>query len=196
MAELYTGVKFLYTEIRKTPPNHKKISDLKFWCSRFHDNNLAPPYPGGSSGNLSFRTNNNSNSFIITCSHTALRENMPDSDFSMVHECFPDKNEVIATGIRAPSSESIMHFMIYEAYSEIQAIFHGHSDEIMKKAAHLGFPVTKYEYEYGTNMFASDTQKYINLSSFIVLKNHGFLSVGKSMEDAGNQIIKILNHSL
>ncbi len=184
MAEQYSGIKFNYIEKMRTVPAHKNLNDLKRWCEIFYEKNFAPPYSGGSSGNLSFRSKPGSNIFIITCSHTALNIHMNDSEFSEVIKCKPSENIIIATGLNAPSSESIMHYMIYKNFPEINAVFHGHSNKIMKKAKQLNFPETEKELPYGTVDFAKSVLSILKKSKFAVLKDHGFISIGKSQEKA------------
>ncbi len=193
MAEIYKGVKFNYKNIGKTIIEHSLLYELKYWCAVFNHKNLAPPYPGGSSGNLSFRIKSNENNFIITTSHTALRDNMSDADFTEVTNYRINQNLITGKGEKIPSSESIMHFLIYKSRKEINAIFHGHSSEILKYTEQLNVPITKKELSYGTVEFAKDALNLLHKSDFIILKNHGFVSLGKTMQDAGKQTDFFLN---
>jgi len=194
MAEIYTGIKFNYRSKGKTIINSESLSELKNWGAFFNEKNLAPPYPGGSSGNLSFRIKPGKNNFIITASHTALRENMPDSDFTEIVSYDENKNLITGKGTKEPSSESIMHYIIYKNKPDINAVFHGHSPEIMKFADQLKIPVTKKELEYGTMELAKEALKLLTTHNFIILKNHGFISLGKTVQEAGNLTIKFLNN--
>lgn len=191
MAEQYSGIKFKYIEKERIVPNHAKLSELKKWCSIFYKKNFAPPYLGGSSGNLSFRSEFDMNAFIITCSRTALSKNMLDQDFSEVIKCLPDKNSIIAFGLKPPSSESFMHYMIYKNYPHINAVFHGHSELIMKKAKQLGLAETEKEFPYGTTEFAVSVLNILKNSKFAILKNHGFVSIGRSLDEAGQYILNL-----
>ncbi len=191
MSELYTGTKFKYVNKSKTFPEHKDLNLLKSWCDIFNINKFAPPYPGGSSGNLSFRTKMNSNNFIITASHTSLSDAMKDSDFSEVVFCSVSKNIVHSKGIKSPSSETLMHYLIYKSRPDVNAIFHGHSAEIMKLAKQKAFPETKKELEYGTVELAEDVVNALKNYNFVILKNHGFVSVGKTQNEVGNQIFEL-----
>ena len=194
MAEIYTGIKFNYRSKGKTIIKSELLSELKNRCAFFNEKNLAPPYPGGSSGNLSFRIKTGSINFIITASHTALRENMPDSDFTEILSYDENKNLITGKGTKEPSSESIMHYIIYKNKPDINAVFHGHSPEIMKFADQLKIPVTKKEFEYGTGKLAKEALKLLTKHNFIILKNHGFISLGKTVQEAGNLTIKFLNN--
>lgn len=63
MKEKYTGPKFKTILKKKNIPHNERVKELIFWCREFDKLNLAPRYATGSSGNLSFRSNNG---FIIT----------------------------------------------------------------------------------------------------------------------------------
>lgn len=183
--EIYKGTKFNLKITEITIPEHQNLEQLKFWCSVFNKNNYAPQYAGGSSGNLSFRTKSGENSFIITASHTALQSNMSDSDFVFVKNCDINKNTVWAKGEKAPSSESILHFAIYESRPEINVIFHGHSPEILKNSMNLEVPTTKTVEEYGTIELVNSVLEIMENHKFFILKEHGFVSLGENFEEAG-----------
>jgi len=193
MAEPYNGVKFNYKNIGKTISEHPLLYELKYWCAVFNHKNLAPPYPGGSSGNLSFRLNSKENNFIITASRTALNDSMVNTDFSEVINYYKNQNLITGKGEKEPSSESIMHFLIYKNRNDINAIFHGHSPEILKHAEQLNIPTTEKELPYGTVEFAKNALNLLHNSDFIILKNHGFVSLGNTMQDAGEQTYFFLN---
>ncbi|MCD4793125.1 MAG: class II aldolase/adducin family protein [Bacteroidales bacterium] len=191
MAEQYSGIKYKYIEKQSSSPNHNNLHKLKEWCNIFFEKNFAPAYSGGSSGNLSFRSKPGSNLFIITCSHTALSKKMLNSDFSEVTECILEEKIITATGIKPPSSESFMHYLIYKNFPEINAVFHGHSKEIMNKAKQLNLPVTEKELPYGTVELAKSAVNILKTGKFAVLKNHGFISIGKSMKEAGQILLNL-----
>ena len=193
MAEDYKGIKFQFENTGKTINKHPLLPELKKYCFLFEKNKLAPLYKGGSSGNLSFRTKTGKNEFIITASHTALRENMSDTDFSEVIFCDERNNFVKANGIKTPSSETILHYLIYKNRPEINAVFHGHSPEITANAEKLNIPVTEKNEEYGTINVAFSALKLMRNHDFIVLKNHGFVAGGKTPEETYKKIEYFLN---
>lgn len=193
MAEIYQGIKFNYKNIGKTMSKSYLLPELKKICTFFKEKKLAPEYLGGSSGNLSFRTRKGKNEFIITASHTALKADMSDTDFSEVIFCDEGKNYVEAKGVNSPSSETLLHFLIYKNRPKINAVFHGHSSDILKNAKKLNILITSKEEEYGTIASAYRALKLIKESNFIILKNHGFVSVGKTINEALENIKEILN---
>jgi hypothetical protein len=190
MNEIYKGIKFNEIQLNNNLVSDALLTDIKKWCKLFYQYGFAPPYPGGSSGNLSIRSPRHPGHFIITCSYTDLGNNLKADDFAEVFECIPDTLSIKYSGIRRPSSESFLHNLIYENRPEIEAVFHGHSKLIMDKAILKGFPVTERKAEYGTLDLAESITPLIN-NPIIILKDHGFLSLAKNCEIAGNQILNL-----
>jgi len=102
-----------------------------------------------------------------------------------------DKKIVHAIGKNKPSSESMLHYAIYAGRKEINAIFHGHSKEILKYGDKLGV-VTEKEMSYGSIELIEEVLKILDKNDFVILKNHGFLSLGKNMEEAGKLVLEKL----
>lgn len=192
MAESYEGVRFKTTIVSVEVPTDNRIEELKHWCEIFHLYNLAPPYPGGSYGNLSFRARwtRNYNAFIITTAKTGLG--------ALTNECFVKVSGVdlkqgiaYAHGAKEPSSESMVHYVIYRERPEINAIFHGHSPEILVAAERLGIPETEREAPYGTRESVEEVIRILDYKDFLLMKNHGFLALGKTMQEAGELTMRM-----
>ena len=84
MPERYKGVKFT-TELQQNEiPAIPELDELRHWCKIFHDKELAPPYPWGSYGNLSFRLKKESNEFVITGSCIGLKDDIKNDCFVKV----------------------------------------------------------------------------------------------------------------
>lgn len=186
--EEYSGIKFETVFVNKSAPRHSKLEELKYWCAVFHEKGLAPPYPGGSYGNLSFRTENNT--FIITGTCIGLKNTLEDSCFVEVLKCDTIEKKIYINGLRAPSSESFMHDIIYKNRPDVHAVFHGHNQQIIQNAAQLGIPETAEKTSYGTIELAGSVLKILNKNYFIVIKDHGFISMADSMQQAGNEAIQ------
>jgi ribulose-5-phosphate 4-epimerase/fuculose-1-phosphate aldolase len=185
--ETYDGVKFETAFIDKTCPRNPLLEELKKWCAVFHEKGLAPPYPGGSYGNLSFRTHDNK--FIITGTCIGLKNTLEDSCFTEVLKCDLQKKIIYIHGLRAPSSESFMHYTIYKNRPDVHAIFHGHNALITQHATALGIPETQEKTSYGTVDLAENVLKILDKNSFIVIKEHGFVSMAGSMQQAGDEAL-------
>jgi len=173
-------------------PEDERIEKLSEWCLLFDKNGLTPRFngTGRSLGNLSFRVTEGASCFIITGSTLDSKERLSHDDFVKVVEACPGKMIVIAEGKRDPSSESMMHHEIYKRRSDINAVFHGHDKEITANAGLLGVPETGREELPGTTALMGEVMKILGQNNFIVMKNHGFLSFGKNMDEAGNRALE------
>jgi ribulose-5-phosphate 4-epimerase/fuculose-1-phosphate aldolase len=196
MAEGYSGVKFKVVMQEGEMPVNAGLPELKKWCGLFHEKGLAPPYPGGSYGNLSFRVKEGENAFVITGTCMGLKGCLNDDNFVLVTDCDAEALTVTACGSRLPSSESMMHFALYQTRPDIQAIFHGHSPEILEQAEALGILVTAEEHPYGTLELANALEDCARQADFFIARNHGFVSLGRNMEAAGKQAIDYMQQAL
>lgn len=191
----YEGVKFTPEMVSTQIPTDPRLEKLKYWCTLFHEKKLAPPYSGGSYGNLSFRLEPGKNSFIITASQSSLGETENDR-FVTVNSIDLEKGIVNAEGIRQPSSEAMVHYAIYEARPDIQAIFHGHCESISSKAEQLGIPITSQEEESGTIELVNRVLEIAGDANFLEMKNHGFIALGTSLDEAGQLTLEMYEKSL
>ncbi|MFA5364728.1 MAG: class II aldolase/adducin family protein [Candidatus Bathyarchaeia archaeon] len=173
-------------------PSDAKLLELKQWCEKFQKNGLTPEVEGTYTGNLSFRSNEG---FIITASGLRDKENLTDDSFVYVKSYDEKTNTFIVEGKKRPSSESIMHYRLYKANNEVDAVFHGHSNIIVANAKKLDLPITEKEYESGTPELATEVTKGLGNNAGVVLKNHGFVTVGKTMKQAGDLALDLLNRS-
>lgn len=187
----HQGVKFKIEMVGRNIPKDPRIKELKHWCRVFHRYNLTPPHKSGSCGNLSFRLENDKDPFIITGSRIGLKDALPDNCFVKVSSVDLKKGIVCADGIREPSSESMLHSAIYRRRKDVNAIFHGHSQEILSCANKLKIPETKQEDPYGSIELVQSVLKVLGSKSFLVIKKHGFISLGRTMEEAGEIALQI-----
>jgi ribulose-5-phosphate 4-epimerase/fuculose-1-phosphate aldolase len=173
-------------------PFDAKIVELKDWCERFQKNGLTPVVEGNYTGNLSFRSGE---VFVITASGLKNKENLTNDCFVNIQAYDEQTNTFVVEGKKKPSSESIMHHLIYLNNQDINAVFHGHNDLIVRYAEKLKLPVTKKEFESGTIELAKEVLKVLGDNKLIVLRNHGFISLGTSMEEAGELALATLNEA-
>ena len=191
--EIYEGVKFKTVFLSNKVTEDYRLEELKYWCNQFHKFDLAPPYEGGSAGNLSFRINNNQNEFIITGTQIGLKDNLTNDKFVTIRQCDFQNHRVFVEGIKKPSSECFLHSAIYNNRNDINAIFHGHSLHILKNVEQLGIIQTKRDDSYGTLDMVNSTLDILNDIDFFIIKNHGFVSLGKSIDEAGKRVMDVLN---
>jgi len=185
-------IRFNITFVSDEIPSDAKIEELKDWCERFQKNGLTPEIEGNYTGNLSFRSEEG---FVITASGLKSKENLSNDCFVYVKSYDEQSNTVYIEGKRRPSSEAVMHFLIYKAREEINAIFHGHHDAIIANAEKLKLPITEREHEAGSIELADEVLRALGDKNLIVIKNHGFISLGKTMKEAGELALATLKRS-
>ncbi|MDR0476468.1 MAG: class II aldolase/adducin family protein [Desulfobulbaceae bacterium] len=189
MSEEYQGVRFTTSFLGHEPPRHRLLPELRRWCRIFHDRGLAPPYPGGSSGNLSFRAEN---SFIITGTAIGLKDNLTDDAFVEVVGCDVAAGRVEARGGREPSSETMLHALLYQHFPQIGAVFHGHHEVITREAEALGLPQSPCPLPYGSGELAEAAWRLAGQCDFFVLRDHGFVATGPDMASCGGLCLRWL----
>ncbi len=192
MPDKYKGIKFTVSLIERKRLDYKEIDELIKWCRQFHELGLAPAYEGGSSGNLSFRIGKN---FVITAAKTALGS-ITRNDFVEVVFCDMEKKQIAAIGLKEPSSETMLHSAIYKARPDVNAVFHGHDENVMKCLEELDIVATEEEKPYGTVELVEEVLKVLGNNYYVVMKNHGFIALGKTMEQAGENAIEMYKKSV
>ena len=187
--EEYVGVKFKIEFLWREVPSNKKIEELARWCKKFHSRDLTPIVNDRSMGNLSFRLKEGVEEFIITASGLGSKDSLCSECFVKVIGCDIGRRVVYASGMREPSSESILHCRIYELREDVNAVFHGHDSLITKHASDLGLVQTEKWHPYGSIELIKAVEDVLDKNNFVVMKNHGFISLGKgenAMEMAGS----------
>jgi ribulose-5-phosphate 4-epimerase/fuculose-1-phosphate aldolase len=189
-------LKFRTEIIEKEVPQDPRIEKLKYWCGEFHRSNLAPPHKGGTLGNLSFRLKDVEDAFIITGSRVGLSYELSDDAFVAVYSYDLKEDIVFARGTREPSSESRLHFAIYNRRKDVNAIFHGHSEEILAHPDKLNIPETKQKAPHGSIELIQSVLEIVDDEFFLVMKDHGFISIGKTMKEAGELALRMRERCL
>jgi len=184
--------KFKIKIVNDHPPVDPRIDELKKWCVEFSKNGLMPDYGSGCLGNLSFRLKTGNNSFIITAS--GMKADWAENSFVEVSSIDLAKKTVFASGKRLPSSESMLHYLIYQKRPDINAIFHGHCDKITDGHKQLNLSCTTKEEPYGTVELADRVLEILGENNFVVMKNHGFISCGMNMKEAGESALCLAAH--
>ena len=188
MEELKVSPKFKTRLLSEIIPDDPRIGELKHWCKEFEKFGLMPFYGGGSYGNLSFRTKEDE--FVITAS--GFKDPSSRNSFVTVSSIDLKKKMVYAHGKKQPSSESMLHYMIYRERKDINAVFHGHCEKFLQNADKLEVPSTLKEEPYGTIELAQSVLDVLDKNNFLIMKNHGFISLGESMDKAGKSALKVL----
>jgi ribulose-5-phosphate 4-epimerase/fuculose-1-phosphate aldolase len=164
------------------PPQAPGNAELLSWCRRFAGLGWVPE----TAGNLSYLTERG---FIITGSGTVLAE-IDASQLVRVTAVAVDAKcmRLKAEGRLAPSKESVLHWLVYSARPETRAIFHTHDELVLRAAERLHLPCTAGEQTRGSLELVREVERVLNLhreAEYLCLRNHGVLSLGKTMADAG-----------
>lgn len=184
MGEVYVGTKFGTVFARREAPADQRVGELVEWCHRLARLGLV----GDTVGNLSFRS---SHGFIINRTAGDLGK-ITREEFVEVLKTDIFNRELTVAGAYEPSSESMMHAAFYEARPDVNAVFHGHSQRLLDKASTLRVPVTEKEQPYGTPELAAEILKILEWQKILVMRNHGFVAVGRTMAEAGRWVEHIL----
>ena len=129
--------------------------------------------------------------FVITGSQVGWKDRLTDDKFVTVSDCDLSRGVVYATGLRDPSSESMMHYAIYQRRPDVQAVFHGHSREVLSCPEKLAIRETREKKPYGSLELVESVLEVLDREMFVVLKRHGFVSLGGTMREAGDLAVRI-----
>jgi ribulose-5-phosphate 4-epimerase/fuculose-1-phosphate aldolase len=184
MAEVFVGVKFQTVFAGRCPPFDSRLDELVQWCHTLARWGVV----GHTVGNLSFRT---ANGYIISRTAANLAT-IVDEEFVDVVEADVEGRRLIVIGAYEPSSESMMHATIYQARNEVMAVFHGHSDKLLAAAPRLHIPVTEREQPYGTPQLSEEISKMLAWHNLFIMRDHGFVSLGRTMNEAARWIEQAL----
>jgi len=170
MGEIYVGVKFEVVHFPEEKIEDPRLAELVRVGKALADKGFCPQ----NSGNLSLRT---SSGFLITAAGSELGR-LTLASFVLVKDVELDKKKVVCAGKSQPSSEAMMHKMIYDARPDVHVILHAHALDLQAAVA------TPKEYPYGTLEFAQSAVEGLQTHDLVILKNHGFVSVGETVEAA------------
>jgi len=175
--EDYIGIKFK-SQLKKKGVRHNCTKDIVSAGRRLGAEGMV----FGNAGNMSARVKNG---FIITTAGSEL-DRLGGDDFALVTGCDLKKRVVMANGKANPSSESIMHHLIYQSNPSAKAVVHAHSGAFMNegKVANSRLLSTDVFLEYGTLESAYHIVKTMGKEQFIVIKEHGAVSSGDSVKGA------------
>lgn len=190
----YQGTKFKTILKKEEIKYSEKIKKLTSWGKILSKHDFIPHYKNknepkikSSGGNLSFRYKSG---FIITASYSDI-EKLRMVDFVFVKNTDLRKKIIYATGLRNPSSETMIHHAIYKTRNDINVIFHGHFNKLLQNYKKISLISTKKFANYGTINLVNSILEVLEQNNFIILKEHGFISLGKDIDKAGELILEI-----
>lgn len=180
-----SAIKFSAVFLVKSPPNDARIAQLAQWGKRFSEAGMVRE----TEGNLSFRTRLG---YIISGAGVALDALTSETVSEVTGVVYGlNKTSVYVKGLVVPSSETILHAQIYDECPDVNAIFHVHDMRVLKQAAKLGVPITAVEKQAGTQELAQEALALLKLNKgirYFVLKRHGTVALGSSLDEAGELV--------
>jgi ribulose-5-phosphate 4-epimerase/fuculose-1-phosphate aldolase len=182
----YVGIKFEATcERCETPAECARLHEAFRVCGeRLASHGMAP----ANGGNLSQAV---TGGIVITTAGCNLGIIEPD-ELALVRGCSLDEARVRYAGVAQPSSETMMHWLIYRDFPAAGAVVHAHDDATSSLAAlRSDTPETPREEPYGTVALARlAAQTFAAGGEIIVLKNHGYLATGPDLERAVETVVR------
>ncbi len=180
---------------------------LREACTTLAAHDLHTSYTGtdliGSNGNVSVRR---TSGFVITATQLPSKENLAPEDCVHLETCA--NGDARFHGTKLPSSESIMHWHLFETFPAIQAIVHVHesnallySESNRSRWAELGIVESAQDIGGGTIEVGQATaETFTTETSYVILKNHrpdwdpdrtGTVILGRTLEEALTRTLKI-----
>jgi L-fuculose-phosphate aldolase len=185
LLEGYGGVKF--QPIQRSGKLRPEVAGLyvlfKRTCDRLKVHDMTP----ANAGNLSIRLGDG---FFISASGSNLGF-IEEKELIFVERCDVKAECVVYHGPMEPSSESIMHWLIYRNRPEAQAIIHAH-DEFATRPELLVGVVEESEREepYGTVELAHmAVATFQRAERIIVLRNHGYVAIGPDLDGTCDLVV-------
>ena len=141
--------------------------------------------------------------FIISGSQTGDLAELGPEHYTVVTECHPAENRLVATGPIRPSSESLTHGAVYALDPAIRVVLHAHSPEIWHAASALAIPTTDATVAYGTPAMATEVARLYATTDLAQRRifsmgghEDGIVSFGETAEVAGQVLLDALAAAL
>jgi ribulose-5-phosphate 4-epimerase/fuculose-1-phosphate aldolase len=203
-------IQFNPVQLSDTVP--EDTTALREACTTLAAHDLHTGYTGtdliGSNGNVSIRRAHNgmSSGFVITATQLPSKENLAPEDCVHLETCAG--SEAHYHGTRLPSSESIMHWHLFETFPAIQAIVHVHESNALlysepnrSRWAELSIVESAQDIGGGTIEVGQATaETFTTETSYVILKNHrpdwdlgrtGTVVMGRTLEEAVDRALII-----
>jgi ribulose-5-phosphate 4-epimerase/fuculose-1-phosphate aldolase len=198
-------IQFNPVQLSATVPEN--TAALREACTTLAAHDLHTGYTGtdliGSNGNVSVRR---TSGFVVTATQLPSKHNLAPEDCVHLETCVG--GDARFHGAKLPSSESIMHWHLFETFPAIQAIVHVHesntllySESNRSRWAELGIVESAQDIGGGTIEVGQATaETFTTETSYVILKNHrpdwdpgrtGTVVIGRTLEEALNRTLEI-----
>ena len=177
--------------VEQDAPCDPRIAQLIWWAARFAELGFTPSYGPGDHGNLSCRA---PHGLIITARQTNKARLIPDQFVEVINgpAVLQAGAPIECRGLRLPSTDTLMHVRIYALRPELQAILHGHDHAALAKADRLHIPVTRISAATPSLALIDEVCGLAREHDYLLMRDHGFLALGRSIDDAG-ELVRTIN---
>jgi len=158
-------------------------------------------YQGYAFGNLSARDPERPPRFVITASQRTDAARFDPHDWVRIDAFDLDAFSVVASGHRAPSSESLTHAMVYSVAAHVRCVLHVHSPAIWSHGATLGLPATGAATPYGSHALARDVEHILeahhDLPIVFTTPGHedGVFACGTDLDATGEMLLALARNA-
>ncbi len=185
MDEKYVGRKFTTEFIKKDfKRDNEFIRHMITSARMLKAYDLTP----GTTGNISIMT---CDGMYIKAGGKSLGDLTPE-DIVFVADYKKSENKAIVKGSNEPSSETPMHWLIYHKFPRASAIVHVHDMVVLENIESVErnrIKITEKEADYGTLEQTDEVLNALLYDEYVVIKNHGSISIGNTIEYATKQAI-------
>lgn len=192
MSEVYRGVKFEYQLERRLVTDRSlsrlvKLGKMVKTLTWSLYQKSARSASVDCSGNVSCRC---PGGFIISATGQPI-DALDQAHITLVKGLTKNRRALNCRGLHPPSSESLLHYLIYQQRPDVRAIIHCHDKIIVEQVDVLGVPTTPRECPYGTWRLAKAAVRILGSNNTVVLRNHGIFCVGSSLTAVWRELQRI-----
>ena len=174
-------------------PRDPRVPLLIWWAARLSELGLTPSYGPGDHGNLSCRT---PDGLLVTARATTKSRLRPEDVVEIVGvDRTPSGVLVRCRGARLPSTDTLLHLTVYQRRPDIHAILHGHDAHALAKAHELKLPMTSRSAARASHALIEEICELVTRDEYVLLRDHGFLALGRSLDDAGELVRRWCRHA-
>lgn len=121
---------------------------------------------------------------LITAGGAALAS-LRDEDVVEIVDYDPQRNRCLLMGRAEPGPHAAVHWLVYSNREDAGAIVHVHDPVVLEvQDATQAFPESKGPLAPGSVELAVEALKMLRRSPYFVLKGHGCVAVGRTLDEA------------